>query len=153
MFSDPDGPVADIIREATERVGEAAKAMAPVSPRGSRYSPPGKLKAGTGAEADLRTDAESVYGRVNTPSYPYDFIKGTTQNANRIDGVVKHYGHRDVDKPFLTEALFAASSLWDALCRELSETLSSILGRPILVSFSAIHKRLSPPLPKVLVAA
>lgn len=112
LFNDPAGPVADILLDAAGRVAETAQVTAPVSSRGSRYSPPGNLKRGTGADDEVSADADGLYARVHTPSYPYNFVKGRTRNATRWGPgqPISYYGFRNVDKPFLTEALNSAST-------------------------------------------
>ena len=118
MFSDPAGPVAELIYELTDNVRTLAKASAPVSPTGSAFSPPGTLKAKVRVTHGHAADG-TVQGRVSAPGYPYWFIansKGVTRNANKVHGTVRYYGTRPAMNNFMVYALttvFETSTLFD----------------------------------------
>ncbi len=84
MFSDWDSDVGRAIRAATDVVADAAVAMAPVSPVGSKYAPPGYLKEHTRQAVTLHHgDDGHVLGLVGAVRYPFSFIsnaKGYTDN-------------------------------------------------------------------------
>jgi hypothetical protein len=89
LMSDPYGPVAVILEEAADVVLAAAKGSAPVSKRGSKYAPPGKLKSEVRkshlGHADDGTLAMWVgYGKSGI--YPGAFVnnsQGFTRNKNQ----------------------------------------------------------------------
>lgn len=71
-----DNPIAEALREIGETAPPVAKAGAHVSPRGSKYSPPGAMKAGTGRtiKPELHHDATGHICVVwRTPNYPAAF--------------------------------------------------------------------------------
>ena len=120
MFSDWSGDIGRYIASLTDEAEASAKALAPVSVRGSRYAPPGTLKR----------QIHSVYGhgddgavmglvgisRSATKGYPYSFVNpasGKVRNANQ-HGL---FGSRREANGFLfkaleTTTLFTASGLY-----------------------------------------
>lgn len=84
LLRDPNGPVADILRHAGDEVAAFAVASAPVSRRGSRYSPPGTLKLRTRRSFDVHVDSDGELAVfVGSPLYPHSFVdseSGFTRN-------------------------------------------------------------------------
>lgn len=99
------------IEQKTEEVHAAAVAMAPVSPKGSKYAPVGFLKTRVAVTTEHHTTDGRVLGLVGVPlragsRYPYDFVAnmwGVTRNANQYG----HYGLRPARNYFLSRALVA----------------------------------------------
>lgn len=99
----------------TDAVHAMAVAMAPASPRGSKYAPPGFLK--TRVAVAHKVDDGQIVGLVGVPlhagsRYPLPFVDsstGTARNANRIGGKVRHYGYRAAANHFLLRALNAVA--------------------------------------------
>jgi hypothetical protein len=113
MCSDWDSGIGRYIAGRVTEVEAAAKSLAPVSAEGSKYAPPGYLKASVHAAYSHGPDG-SVLGLVGVPlgtrggRYPLNFVanpRGATRNANRVDGVIRHYGFRPAADRFLTAAL------------------------------------------------
>lgn len=100
-----DSPVGAYIAQVTSEVAEAARTMAPASPRGSKYAPPGYLKTRIAAVTDKHADDGAVRGLVGVPlhlgsRYPLPFIdnpSGRTRNRNGT--------FRRADNAFLLRAL------------------------------------------------
>jgi hypothetical protein len=85
LFRDWNGPVGQAVDEVTREVAEIARELAPVSPVGSRFAPPGYLRANTRTSAEHHYDETTgeVLGLVGAPVYPFAFIsndKGFTHN-------------------------------------------------------------------------
>jgi|SRR5579859_8294403 len=105
LFSDWDGPVGDAIERATREVEDTAKILAPVSPTGSKLSPPGALKASTRQSLERHYDDNGFcMGLVGAPRMPYNPLanptshKGWTWNRGR-------HSTRPGDNNYLDEAL------------------------------------------------
>ena len=119
MFSDWDSPVGQYIEKLTQEVDGAAQMFAPVSMYGSEYAPPGYLKSRIRTARQHHPDG-TLLGMVGIPlvkgsRYPLPFVnnpKGETRNANKIAGVVRHYGYRRADNEFLLKAL---NTIWMGL--------------------------------------
>jgi hypothetical protein len=111
LLSDWSGPVGIYIAELTSRAEAAAKAMAPVSAKGSRYAPPGYLKSRVRTAHQHAADG-TLLGMVGVPlvagsRYPLRFVdnpKGVTRNASKRG----RYGTRSAANRFLVAALYAA---------------------------------------------
>jgi hypothetical protein len=103
------------LSDISDEIADLARVTAPVSPRGSKYSPPGSFKA-TGFLSTVRDDSDGIpYGLSKEKAYPGAFLGNSsrrTRNANRIRGVVKHYGWRSATRLFLHEAVTSVSSLY-----------------------------------------
>lgn len=111
MASDWTSPVGQYIERLTEEVFGAAKVTAPVSPRGSKYAPPGYLRGRVNIAHQHQPDGV-LLGMVGVPikggrggnRYPLMFIcnlRGSTRNANQYG----HYGYRVAQNYFLLRAL------------------------------------------------
>lgn len=75
IFHDWNGPVGEAVEQVTREVVDIARALAPVSPVGSKFAPPGFLKAGTRTSAEHHYDDQGqVLGLVGAPQYPFNFI-------------------------------------------------------------------------------
>ena len=111
MFTDWNSDVGVYISDLTERVHAAAVATAPVSPRGSKYAPPGFLRTRVAQTHKQADDTGYVLGLVGVPlragsRYPLPFVdneQGVTRNANARG----HYGFRPAVNRFLQRALAA----------------------------------------------
>lgn len=88
MGRDWSSPVADVINAATEHVAEAQFLTSPVSPKGSKYSPPGHLRATIHAAMPGHHDSEGrIMGLAGTKvtrsgggwPYPARFINMTVK--------------------------------------------------------------------------
>lgn len=111
LYSDPDGPVGQIIEAATERVGDYQQLTAPLSPAGSKYAPPGFLKSRTGAADQLHADPATgfVLGLAGTHTnrhggaypYPLAFIANPAGSTRNRGGRTR----RPARNRFITEAL------------------------------------------------
>jgi hypothetical protein len=112
LTRDWTSPVGLYIERLTEEIEGAAKAMAPVSRKGSRYAPPGYLRGRIRTAHQFQPDG-TIFGMVGIPlnqgsRYPLPFVsnpKGTTRNANKVNGQVRHYGSRAAANKFLLRAL------------------------------------------------
>ena len=119
MASDWAGPVGQIIERVTAEVHHAAKAMAPVSARGSKYAPSGFLRSRvTMAHAE---DSAGVLGLVGIPKdnrgsrYPYPFLhsaSGTRKVRNGWSRPGTVYKIMSADNVFLETALESATSMF-----------------------------------------
>jgi hypothetical protein len=111
LFSDWNSPVGQAVGEVTSIVHDLAQAMAPVSAQGSKFSPPGHLKAFTRESAEHHYDDEGfVQGLVGAPQYPFNFIAshaGYTHNprSGRRPG---RGSVRKADDDYLARAIDAA---------------------------------------------
>lgn len=110
MFRDWSSPVGLYIADLTQRAEDTAKVIAPVSPKGSKYAPPGYLKSRIVGTTEHYTDDKGyVLGLVGIPlragsRYPYPFV-------NNPSGKTWNKGHRTFRRAmakFLNEALAAA---------------------------------------------
>lgn len=117
MFRDWSNDIGRYIADLTARTEVVARIAAPVSPRGSKYAPPGYLKTRIAAAHKHNPDG-TILGLVGVPlrsgsRYPLPFVSnpsGRTRNANRVRGVVRHYGYRPAAAKFLSEALATVMS-------------------------------------------
>jgi len=117
MFSSWDGPVGQAVQEVTDEIEWLARLAAPVSPVGSKFSPPGTLKVLTRTSVEHHyTDDGHVFGLIGAPVYPFAFIsnfrsgKGFTWNARSG----KHPGRRSfrkADDNYLQRAIDAAPEI------------------------------------------
>ncbi len=105
LFSDWNGPVGKAVAAMTDEVEAAARIMAPVSARGSKYAWPGYLKAWTREAVEHHYDDQGfVLGLVGAPVYPYAFVS----NFHSRKGYTVNRGHRSVrraDDRYLDDAL------------------------------------------------
>jgi hypothetical protein len=112
MVSDWSSPVGLYIERLATEVQQVAKDMAPVSPRGSKYAPPGYLRSRVHLAHQHRPDG-TVFGMVGVPlskgsRYPLPFVdnpRGATRNANKAGGRTRRYGYRRAADRFLLDAL------------------------------------------------
>ena len=113
LFTSWESPVGAYIEQLTTEVHAVARALAPVSRTGSKYAPPGYLKGRVNVARQHQPDGV-LLGMVGVPlgtrggRYPLNFVsnpKGSTRNANRVGGVVRHYGLRPAANRFLLAAL------------------------------------------------
>jgi hypothetical protein len=75
LFADWDGPVGEAIATVTDEIEVIAEFLAPVSVKGSVFSPPGHLKEFTRKSLERHTgDDGFVLGLVGAPRFPYDFV-------------------------------------------------------------------------------
>jgi hypothetical protein len=105
MFSDPDGDIARAIYEAADEITQVARALAPISSRGSRYAPPGTLKRQIHSVHGHNDDGDVAafvgISRTTTRGYPLNFVwnsKGSTFNRG-------HHSSRPASNAFLLRAL------------------------------------------------
>lgn len=106
LFSDWSGPVGQAIDEATAEVETVARIAAPVSPKGSVYSPPGNLKAFTRQALEHHYDDQGlVLGLVGAIRYPYNFVATPKSHLGTLNR-----GHRSRRRPdnYLADALNSA---------------------------------------------
>lgn len=76
LFRDWNGPVGDAVQQVTAEVVDLARSMAPVSRVGSKFAPPGFLKAFTreSLEHHYSEDGTTILGLAGAPQYPFNFI-------------------------------------------------------------------------------
>jgi hypothetical protein len=112
LFRDWHGPVGQAVQQVVDEVVGLARSMAPVSPVGSRYAPPGYLRDFTreSAEHHYDPDTGNVLGLVGAPQYPFNFIASHSGfTANPRSG--KHPGRgsrRKATDDYLARAIDAA---------------------------------------------
>lgn len=99
------------LADVADEIADTARVNAPVSPRGSRYSPPGKFKA-TGFTSTVKDDSEGIpFGLAKEAAYPGAFLGNKarrTRNANKWG----HFGYRPANRLFLKEAVTSVSALF-----------------------------------------
>jgi hypothetical protein len=110
-----DSPVGEAVMAATERVEDWQRFTAPISPRGSRYAPPGFLKSRITSAEPVHHDADNVIlGLAGTRtnrhggaySYPLAFISSDSGwTANRGGRSKRRAANR-----FITDAIAALDS-------------------------------------------
>ncbi len=89
LASDWSNGIGAFIAERTAEVAATARALAPVSDRGSKYAPPGYLKSRVNTARQHAPDG-TILGLVGVPlasgsRYPLPFVanpKGATRNRN-----------------------------------------------------------------------
>lgn len=109
LLHDPAGPVGDILRDIGDQVAAEAVLTAPVSPRGSRYSPPGELKAETRRSYEVHVDDNGeLIVFVGSPRFPHNFIDSAS-------GFTRNRGGRSVrraDNHYLEDSLTTIQTVW-----------------------------------------
>jgi hypothetical protein len=112
LISDWDNGVGRFVAERVAEIEAVAKAVAPVSARGSEYAATGYLRSRI-STAYQHDASGRILGLVGVPlsggsRYPLDFVvneRGVTRNANKAGGHVHHYGTRPAVNAFLIRAL------------------------------------------------
>jgi hypothetical protein len=111
LFRDWNGPVGDAVQQVVDEVVGLARSMAPVSPVGSRFAPPGFLRDFTRESAEHHYDEDGhVLGLVGAPQYPFNFIashSGVTANP-RSGKRRGRASYRSADDDYLARAIDAA---------------------------------------------
>jgi hypothetical protein len=114
MTSDWDSPIGVAIAEITDELAATMKATAPVSSRGSKYSPPGAMKSSTHGSRHIGKNSR-LYGLASTPRFPGNFIlpllTDTRLIRNQYSLPGTNYGRMPKDNSFFDDAasLFAGS--------------------------------------------
>lgn len=105
------------LAEVADEVADLGAAMAPVSSRGSLYSPSGAFKA-RGFTSRDSSDSDGIpYSVAKEAQFPGSFLGNASRrvrNANRVRGIVRHYGYRVANRLFIQEAarsLYGSSKL------------------------------------------
>jgi hypothetical protein len=112
LFRDWNGPVGEAVQQVTEIVEDTARFLAPVSPVGSKFAPPGFLKTWTRQSIEHHYDPQTgeIRGLVGAPQYPFNFIASHSGfTANPRSG--KHPGRgsrRKATDDYLARAIDAA---------------------------------------------
>ena len=115
LFTSWDSAVGEAVQEVVDEIEAIAFAAAPISEVGSKFSPPGHLKAFTRQSIEHHYDDATgeVLGLIGAPAFPYSFIaskSGFTHNPRSG----RHPGRgsvRKADDDYLQRAIDAAPEL------------------------------------------